>query len=139
MIQRRRAAPGSGPSGTPASPPSQANSANAAYQPLRPTGTTPASPPARFGAAPAFTPRANHVHNNSSVGGFSAFSPMMGAAGIGGIGAGIGAGTSGGATGLGQYVEETESGPVLRRVARQMRAGVKDMGELGRSWSLVWG
>lgn len=44
-----------------------------------------------------------------------------------------------GMTGLGQYVEENESGPVLRRVGRQIRAGVKDMAELNRSWNLVWG
>lgn len=65
--------------------------------------------------------------HNSSLGGYgNGFSPMMGS-------------NRAGMTGLGQYVEENESGPVLRRVGRQIRAGVKDMAELNRSWSLVWG
>lgn len=126
MIQRRRPAPSSGPGlgfASPAPPPPSNTNANTAYQPLRHEAV---STPPRFGQAPAFTPRANHVHSGSSFGGgLGGFSPMLGAAR--------------GTTGLGQYVDEGESGPVLRRVARQVRAGARDMAELNRSWSLVWG
>ncbi|EKD02139.1 hypothetical protein A1Q2_03501 [Trichosporon asahii var. asahii CBS 8904] len=130
MIQRRRPAPSSTPSSGPGSgfsspAPTQQNTA---YQPLR--HDSPSTPP-RFGHAPAFTPRANHVHNGSlgNGNGFNGFSPMMGSS----------RGGFGGMTGLGQYVEENESGPMARRVGRQVQAGVRDMAELGRSWSLVWG
>lgn len=137
MIQRRRAAPNGSSSGTPAHAP-QESAQNAAYRPLRhqtsPSNST--STPPRFGAAPAFTPRPNHVHSNSSFSGYgNGFSPMMGSPAIGG---GIG-GMGGPTTGLGQYIEESDTGPVLQRLGRQVRAGVRDMAELGRSWSLIWG
>lgn len=139
MIQRRRAAPTPDAS-TPSSPP--ATPQNAAYQPLR----KPPSP----GRPPTFTPRANHVHTSSSAnpGGFiGAGFGVHGPGGMNGNGFGpsgsSGNGTfnplqMGGTSGLGQYVDEHETGHVAQRAFKHARAGFRDMTQLKRSLSLVW-
>lgn len=140
MIQRKRAA--HTPNASTTSPPS-ITPQNADYQPLRKSPSP--------GRPPAFTPRVNHVHTASNASNGSYFGAGMGGSGLGGLvtdgfgsgGLGGSGGYSqmqmGGTTGLGRYVDEHETGPLARRLAKHVRAGLKDMTELNRSWSLVWG